>query len=351
MTDASKRPRLRVGVAGLGFGAAVHVPALRSVDGVDVVAIMGTDWTRTADMARRLNIDTACTGIDALLDVPLDMVTLALPPQANEDAAAKTIRRGLPVLCEKPLASTAKAAESLATLGAGHVTAVDFEFAELTTFRAMRDLIARGELGDVRSVDVAWQVDSWAHRSKSWSWKCDAAAGGGVMALLGSHVLHLVESIFGRITALTATADAAATSAYAPTGASAAPDTVHLQARLTSEASLSVRLSNVATGRQEHRWHVRGDHATLTAANDGSDWVAGFNLYRDDTSPRELVASEPRSHTDGRISAVTSVLARFVGAVRAGRSASPDFAAGARVQKLMESIDRAASDRSWISVT
>src|SRR4051812_20443388 len=101
MTDDGEPPRLRVGVAGLGFGAAVHVPALRSLDGVDVVAIAGTDPTGTADVARRLNIETACTGVDALLDVELDAVTLALPPRVNEDAAAKTIRRGLPVLSEK----------------------------------------------------------------------------------------------------------------------------------------------------------------------------------------------------------------------------------------------------------
>ena len=34
---------MRVGVVGLGFGAAVHVPALRRLEGVEVVALAGSN--------------------------------------------------------------------------------------------------------------------------------------------------------------------------------------------------------------------------------------------------------------------------------------------------------------------
>lgn len=55
-------------MAGLGFGAEVHVPAFRAVPGVEIVAIAGRDRARAEEAAARLHIPCACAGLDELLD-------------------------------------------------------------------------------------------------------------------------------------------------------------------------------------------------------------------------------------------------------------------------------------------
>ena len=54
-------------VVGTGFGARVHVPALRAA-GFDVRALVGRDAARTARRAERLHIDHACTSLADALD-------------------------------------------------------------------------------------------------------------------------------------------------------------------------------------------------------------------------------------------------------------------------------------------
>src|SRR4051812_17754760 len=94
----------RVGVAGLGFGAAIHVPGFRRLPDVEVAGICGRDLARTTKIAESLGVANAFTSIEQLLDSGIDAVSLALPPAHNTRGAALAIERGIPVLCEKPLA-------------------------------------------------------------------------------------------------------------------------------------------------------------------------------------------------------------------------------------------------------
>ena len=56
-------------VVGTGFGARVHVPALRAA-GFDVLALVGQDDEKTARRAARLEIPNACTSLDEALALP-----------------------------------------------------------------------------------------------------------------------------------------------------------------------------------------------------------------------------------------------------------------------------------------
>ena len=129
---------MRIGVAGLGFGAAVHVPALQQIPGVEVVGLSGTDLERTQREAEQRGVAAACVGINELIDLDVDALTLALPPDVNEEAAAVALAAGIPVFSEKPLAASSPGAESLAIAAGTTTTGIDFEFAELETFRALK---------------------------------------------------------------------------------------------------------------------------------------------------------------------------------------------------------------------
>src|SRR5262245_25882318 len=93
---------LGAAVVGTGFGARVHVPALRAA-GFDVVALVGQDAERTARRAERRGIEHACTSLAEAMALPgVDAVTISAPPAQHAELTREVIEAGRHVLCEKP---------------------------------------------------------------------------------------------------------------------------------------------------------------------------------------------------------------------------------------------------------
>lgn len=331
---------LRIGIAGTGFGAAVHLPALQSLPGVTVVAIAGARQEKAAEIAKRHGIARSCQGIPTLLAEDLDAVTLALPPELAETAASLALDRGLAILAEKPLASRADAAEVLARLAATRTAVIDFEFAELDCFRALHRLFERREFGAIERIEIEWVTQSYAHRHRIWSWKTDEARNGGVLTLIGTHVLFLIEWLFGRIAITAAELNNHATRQFAPPGGIGAADSAVLQARTAAGAPVVIRLCNAAMGSPCHRWEIIGERGRAVLENSTSDPVAGFRLsFAAAGEPLKEILREPAASGDGRLRPFRSLAERFVAAVRTGTTCQPDFAAGARVQRLVADIE------------
>lgn len=310
---------MRVGVVGLGFGAAVHVPALQRLEGVEVVALAGSNRARAQQAAEAAGIPLGCGSVDELLEQRLDAVTVAVPPARQADVAAAVLAAGVPVLAEKPLAAGVEKAEELGELARSVTNAIDFEFAELRTFQALREAVG-GAYGGVRSVDVTWLTRPRAGRPRS-GWKDDPGRGGGVLALLGSHVLYLLEWLFGSLDAVAADASAAR---------------LRLSCRIGG-IPVAVTLDNCSHA-QRHEWRVELDEETLTASNAGLDATQGFRLL---TASGSVLAEEPADpHPDGRVAAVAALAARFLAGAAEGRPVRPSFADGVRVQRLMAEVER-----------
>ena len=345
---------LRVGVAGLGFGRAVHGPALAALPGVSVAAVLGRDPARARAAAAELGGARACTGIDDFLGQGLDAVSLALPPAVQETVLEKVVAARIPVLCEKPLTLTAACAGRLAVTAAGLPTAVDFQFRELPAFRSAKDLIESGTIGAVTRAQVIWHVESHAQREKLWSWKTDRAQGGGVLTMLGTHVLYLVEWLLGRVEALRARFDDRATRRFAPPGVQPAEDGCAMTMKLAGGTQVSVSVSNARPGETLHRWAIGGERGAMVLENPTSDYMHGFSLTHDGPAGSVLLSRpDPVIPQDGRLAPFAALAERFLAAVRAGdpSASRPSLEDGARVQALAESARRAAALGGWIGTS
>lgn len=337
---------LRVGVLGLGFGAAVHVPALSDLPDVTLVGLGGRDLVKTTTAVARLGLEAhlAVKGIDELLDRRPDAVMLAVPPDQSEQLALKAIAAGCAVLCEKPLASTAAAARHMADVAtrAGVLTGVNFQFAELPAFQQLAAATKDQRIGAVRHVNVTWLVQSYAQQHGIWSWKTDAAAGGGVLALLGSHLLYLAEWLWGPAVQLWAAFDASATRAFAPTGAEPAEDMVQLRLVHASGTILTATIGNSSSGLHRHLWHIGGTTGSLILDNPTADYMKGFALAGNG-SAEGIAFQDQVAVGDGRVAPFRSLAGRFLETVRhGGKFLRPSFNEGARVQYLMEAARASA---------
>ena len=318
---------LRVGVAGLGFGASVHAPALLAQQNVELVGIAGRDATRAQMVANNLGIARGCGSVDELLSLNLDAITLALPPDQTEAAIRKALKAGVHILCEKPLGTDAKVAAELATLAQGRITAMDFIFGELQTFCRLKSLIDSKTYGMVREVKVEWQTQSWAHRNHHWSWKTDKAQGGGVLSLLGSHVFYLAEWLLGPAISVLAEIGEPVAQAFAPPGAEAAEDTVWCRLQHKNNVIFEAKISNAQPGVAVHRWTVIFERSTAVVENIGADYMANFTL-----TVSEERMNEPKTTGDGRTQPFTRLLQRFLAGAKNHQPVFPDLVTGARVQ-------------------
>jgi len=118
--------RLRLAVVGVGSLGQHHARILADTPGVELVGVVDADPARAAEIAAKFGTRPfASAG-----ELPaLDGVSIAAPTTLHAALAEPFLRRGVGVLCEKPMAATVEECESIlrardagkAVLLAGHI--------------------------------------------------------------------------------------------------------------------------------------------------------------------------------------------------------------------------------------
>ena len=198
---------MRVGVAGLGTIGRRHVSTLGELEGVEVVAAADPKVARCECPA--LPDVPLFTSYEEMLEtVQLDTVLVCTPSYLHADQGIAASRRGLHVIAEKPMATTAEGAEAvLAACAASHVhLAVLHQYRFHVPVVALRHLIAGGALGDLVFLNIAfnWRRDAAYYRAQDgWrgTWCGD---GGGALMNQGAHAVDLARWLAGPIAAVSA---------------------------------------------------------------------------------------------------------------------------------------------------
>jgi predicted dehydrogenase/nucleoside-diphosphate-sugar epimerase len=190
--------RIRVAVIGCGAVARqIHLPILAGHEQVDLAALVDRDVARAGKLARAYKVPRVVADLGDLPEGSIDAAVIATPPVHHAPAALELIRRGIHVLVEKPMATTAAdAAEMVRSAEArGVVLAVGFFRRLMPSVRLLRGMIDSRWLGRPVGVEAeaggfyGWQAATLANMHK-------ASAGGGVLIDFGSHILDLLHYVF-----------------------------------------------------------------------------------------------------------------------------------------------------------
>lgn len=104
---------LRAGVIGVGAMGRHHVRVLSEIPGVDLVAVADVNPEQAESIASMYGAKSYID-IDAFLDREnLDIVSIVVPTTLHHDISLKAMRKGVHVLCEKPIASTIELASEM----------------------------------------------------------------------------------------------------------------------------------------------------------------------------------------------------------------------------------------------
>lgn len=212
--------RLRLGMVGGGTGAfigGVHRIAARLDGHWDLVAgAFSSDPERAAQSAADLGIsaersyDSWATMALAEAARPdgIDAVAIVTPNHLHAPVATAFLRAGIPVICDKPLATTVEDAEALVRLVS--VTGLPFILTQTYTgypmVREARALVAAGRIGRVCHVQVEylqdWLAEPIEHGGqKQATWRMDPAQSGtgGCIADIGTHAFNFAIFVTGLV--------------------------------------------------------------------------------------------------------------------------------------------------------
>ena len=181
---------LRVGLIGAGGNTrSRHIPGLRAVPGVEIVAVCNRRPESTAAVARECNIPHTCTKWEDLVADPnIDAVVIGTWPYLHCPITLAALAAGKHVLTEARMSMNAGEAHRMLAAARERPNLVcqivPSPFG-LKGGQVMRELIARGFLGALREVHV-WSINNaFGDENTPLSWRQDAGLSGFNMLMLG----------------------------------------------------------------------------------------------------------------------------------------------------------------------
>lgn len=225
---------LRIGVVGCGGIGAVHLRSWARVGGVRVAAACDPDLSRAeaAGVASYPDLESM------LASEELDAVDVCTPPNLHASAATAALRRGIPVLCEKPLARTPDEAAEIvrAAEGSGTLLMTAFCHRFHPPVEFVYGLIQDGTLGRVLMFRNRFGTRFNGVEDR-WFSKRDVA-GGGTLMDTSVHSVDLFRHLVGEVAS-----------------SSAATGTFHPAIRdVEDSAALLLKAENGAIGVIEASW-------------------------------------------------------------------------------------------------
>ena len=103
---------LRLGVVGVGVMGSNHARVIAELPGVEFVGVADPDRPQANFVAETLGC-AAVGDLDELIELGIDAATIAAPTHLHHDLALACIRRGIHVMVEKPIASSAEEGRSI----------------------------------------------------------------------------------------------------------------------------------------------------------------------------------------------------------------------------------------------
>lgn len=359
----SESNRVRVGVVGVGWGALVHVPAYRAVEGFEVVALCSRREERVAAAGERLGIEDVSTDWQSFVRRDdLDLISVATPVEQHVEVSLAALAAGKHVLCEKPAALDASAARDLAQAEeeTDRATAMCFELRWSPPKYSIWQLVESGLVGDPYFVRVCQSGGYWhpTHAPQS-AWMYRRGEGGGYLMGQQSHEIDFVTKVFGEAEAVCADVKTSVTPRQMADGSVIdvdADDTGNVLLRLASGASVVLSSSVVGVHTMGQTMDVFGSGGTILL--DGAGLRVG--TPRDEGLAEHPIAGrELKSGADlgtRRSSAMIRATALLLEEWQPALSGEPtprvpSFRDGWRVQRIIDAARASSEGAGWVDLT
>lgn len=261
----------------------------------------------------------------------IEAVAIVTPNHVHYPAAREFLKRGIHVICDKPLTSSLTDAKKLAKL-AGDSEALfvlTHNYTGYPMVRQGREMITGGELGTVRVVQVEYAQD-WltvAQDFKQAEWRTDPERSGvgGCTGDIGTHAFNLLSFMTGL------TLDSLAADLQAFVDGRQVDDNAHVMMRFEGGARGMLWASQVAPGNENSlKIRIYGDKGGLEWAQEDPNylWFTPYGepkrlLTRNGSGTGDVAARMsriPPGHPEGYLEGFANIYTEAADAIMARRS-------------------------------
>jgi predicted dehydrogenase len=337
----------RIAVAGLGKIGLFHLSILRNIPGVELAGLV--DAVPAAQKtARGMGVKAPFfPSVDDLLsEEKVDGVFACVPPAFNPSMAQACIPKGVALFVEKPMAADWEGSKKMMTLLSARqsppANAVGYMVGHSPIFVKAREILESGALGPIESYSASILLGEVFQKQEGWR-QNPKISGGGAVAVLGSHLLYLVQSFLG----MPQTIQARTTRLYSMVEDAADIEFFHEAFRGNLKISWSepdcpdVAIKMDIQGSQED---LRIEENRLTILDKRGGPVQTLAPWDLPPEPCEGLAVRPARE------GYASQDIAFVDSIGTGRENLVSWRAGFQVQRLIEGIYRSAAASAPLAV-
>ena len=332
--------RIRLGMVGGGkdaFIGAVHRIASRLDDHFELVAgALSSTPEKSRASGEALSIPRVYDDFKAMairearLKNGIEAVSIVTPNHVHYAVAREFLKRGIHVICDKPLTSNLPDAKKLvkAAEASGAIFVLTHNYTGYPMVRQARQMVTNGDIGKIRVVQVEYSQDwlSVEQDFKQAEWRTDPArsGAGGSTGDIGTHAFNLACFITG----LEVESLAADIQAFVP--GRLVDDNAHVMLRFHGGARGMLWSSQVAPGNENAlRIRVYGETGGLEWAQEDPNylWHTPFSEPKrlitrngagsDDASSR--MSRIPPGHPEGYLEGFANIYSEAAAAIIASR--------------------------------
>ncbi|SCX55462.1 Predicted dehydrogenase [Klenkia marina] len=188
---------MRFGLVGYGFGGRwFHAPLLAAAPSVDFLGVVTTSPERRTLVAADQPSAACFDSLEALVDAGAEAVAISTPADTHSALTDRAIDLGLAVVCDKPFAMDADAAQaSVEKAEAAGLPLSPYQNRRWDSdFLTLRRLVDDGSLGSVRVLESRFE--------RMADGDGPGAAGGGTLRDFGSHLVDQALVLLGPVSSV-----------------------------------------------------------------------------------------------------------------------------------------------------
>lgn len=361
---------LRVGIISANWGTFAHLPAWRSIPGVEVVGVCTSRQETAEAAAKKHGIARPFWDAEIMTaDAGIDIVDCGTRPNIRGPMVLSALRHGKHVYNGIPFAADLNHARELrdAWRASGKVAIVDAFSEWIPAHRIAKEMMEDGFLGQPFGGTCVFNMSLFntpsPHFPYNWFWQ----SGLGVSAVrnLGSHALHMLVFLFGEIEELVAHDGQLLKEWRFPDGNVIKPETndfANMLLRFKSGLVLQFQVSWSATLGSGWTLEAFGSKGRFVASAPSFPTARETNLHAGKLGASMAKVEIPERFLrspDVGITAEADIqpaypmalsMQRMVSAIRGDNQARPDFEQAWFVERVQEAVRISAAERRWVRV-
>lgn len=342
--------KVKIALIGAGNIANAHLESYCKVPDAEIVAICDINPDRLAKTADRFGIERRYTDVDSMLaDNPdLDAADVCVWNCNHAECSIKALNAGLNVLCEKPMAYSAKEAEEMKAAAdrSGKLLMIGFVLRFSNEAKIAQDFIEKDYLGEIYHAKAQYV----RRHGNPGGWFADKArSGGGPIIDLGVHVIDLTRYLMGNpkpVSVYAVASNRLGDRKYIKTGPGWVPEDAKEDDVCTVEdfATALIRYDNGASTFLETSYDINGEDIgkkQLFGTKGGMDLSNGVKLY---TTVNDYLADidVKTANLNGGQDMFVAEMAHFVDCVKNGTECLAKAEDGITVMKILDAIYESA---------